>query len=95
LFISTSVLSPSLTSFSLRCRTRVWTSISNAVRKSSPPGLEPKLVSGDLYLRGTLRDQVVIDALAALARRGVGLRAVEQQTARLEDAFVELTKEPT
>lgn len=58
-----------------------------------PATLSPRLDAGDLYLRGTLHDPQVIRALTALARQGAGVRSLEQQTARLEDAFVELTKE--
>jgi ABC-2 type transport system ATP-binding protein len=55
-------------------------------------GVEYALTDGKLTLTGTLEDPQVLEALSALARAGLKIRAIHVRRARLEDVFMELTR---
>ncbi len=55
-------------------------------------GVEQALTDGKLTLAGTLEDPQVLEALSALARAGLKIRAIHARRARLEDVFMELTR---
>lgn len=51
------------------------------------------IVDGMLQLDGSLQDATVLEILNILPQRGFSIRSVEVKKARLEDVFLELTKD--
>jgi ABC-2 type transport system ATP-binding protein len=63
-----------------------------SLRELPLSGVEYALADGKLTLTGTLEDPQVLEALSALARAGLKIRAIHARRARLEDVFMELTR---